>query len=170
MNLRARQLRVLAVVALAACPGPRTGQPPAAEAPPAAASPADSVMADAPGAPVPLEGPEWRLVALGGEPVAAGAERSPPGFRLVADGRKVQGNAGCNRMMGTYELDGASLKFGPLASTRMACPAMQTETKFLDALRATARYELAGSNLTLFGADAPVARLEATSPPSPASP
>ena len=157
----------LATAALAACPAPqRTDQPPAAaEAPapaPAAPAPADSSLA--------LEGTDWRLVALGGEPVAAGEGRTGPGFRLVADGRKIQGSAGCNRMMGTYELNAGSLKFGPIASTKMACPAMATESKFLAALDATTRYEIAGSNLTLFGGDAPVARLEATSAPSPARP
>ena len=151
-------LTALAVaVTLAACPGPRrTEQPPSAEAPaapPAAPAAADSSVA--------LEGTDWSLVALGGEPVAATEARARPGFQLVAEGRKIQGSAGCNRMMGTYELDGASLKFGPIASTKMACPAMETETKFLSALAATTRYEIAGSNLTLFGVDAPLARLEA---------
>ena len=158
-------LAVLAVAALAACPAPqRTDQPPGAAETPAAGEPAaDSPAAEAPAASgVTLEGTEWRLVALGGEPVAAGDNRSAPGFRLVADGRKVQGNAGCNRMMGSYQHDGGSLKFGPLASTKMACPAMETETRFLAALDAATRYELAGSNLTLFAGDTPVARLEAT--------
>jgi copper homeostasis protein (lipoprotein) len=158
-----------AILALGACPSPpRTDQPPAAAEAPVART--DSGLGAPAGSGVALEGTEWRLVALAGAPVPPGEGRSHPGFRLVADGRKVQGNAGCNRMMGTYELDGTSLRFGPLASTKMACPAMETETKFLEALRATTRYELAGSNLTLFGADAPVARLEATTPPSPASP
>lgn len=149
---------MLAAVAVAACPGPRRAeQPPFAEAPAADRAPA-------------LEGTDWRLVALGGEPVAADEGGSRPGFRLVADGRKIQGSAGCNRMMGAYEFGAGSLRFGPIASTKMACPAMATETKFLAALAATIRYEIAGSNLTLFGEDAPLARLEATSSPSPARP
>jgi heat shock protein HslJ len=158
-----RALGALAAALLAACPGPKPAdQPPAASA--------DSTPVAAPAEPSPaLEGPEWKLVELGGGPVAP-QERNQPGFRLVADGHKVQGSAGCNRMMGSYTLDGSSLKFGPIASTRMACPSMETETKFLAALNATTRYEVAGSNLTLYGGDAPVARLEATSSPSPAAP
>ena len=159
-------LAVLAMAALAACPGAAAHRSAAwrgRDARRGRAAPRTRPAAEAPASSgVTLEGTEWRLVALGGEPVAAGDNRSAPGFRLVADGRKVQGNAGCNRMMGSYELDGGSLKFGPLASTKMACPAMETETKFLAALDATTRYELAGSNLTLFAGDAPVARLEAT--------
>ena len=43
-------------------------------------------------------------------------------------------------MTGTYRLDGEKLKFGPLATTRMACPAMETETASRKALEATTRY------------------------------
>ena len=114
-----------------------------------------------------LEGTEWRLVDIGGQPSPAGADSMRhPGFTLLAEGRKVQGSAGCNRMTGTYQLDGQKLKFGPLATTRMACPAMQTETAFLKALEATTRYEVSGSSLTLYGADTAVARLEAAVTPS----
>jgi heat shock protein HslJ len=84
-----------------------------------------------------------------------------PGFHLAADGRKVQGFAGCNRIAGTYDLKGDTLKFGPLIATKMACPALTTEQAFLKALDATVRYEIGDSNLTLFGADGPVARLQA---------
>jgi heat shock protein HslJ len=138
-------------LALAACPGVGHKDQPAAADAPAAMPPADSGVTSSPGdSAVALEGTEWALIELGGQPVVAERERRP-GFRLVADGRKVQGNAGCNRMMGSYRADGASLKFGPLASNKMACPAMETETKFLSALGATTRYEIAGSTLTLFG-------------------
>jgi heat shock protein HslJ len=150
---------------LSACPSPRssgtadstgisaapdTSVPAAPEAPPAAAPAAA------------LEGTEWRLADIGGQPSAPAADSTRhPGFTLLARGRKVQGSAGCNRMTGTYQLDGLKLKFGPLATTRMACPAMQTETAFLKALAATTRYEVRGSSLTLYGADTAVARLEA---------
>jgi heat shock protein HslJ len=96
----------------------------------------------------------------------AGADSTRhPGFTLIAEGRKVQGSAGCNRMTGTYQLDGQKLKFGPLATTRMACLDMQTGTAFLKALEATTRYEVSGSSLTLYGADTAVARLEAVAKP-----
>ena len=153
---------------LAACPSPRSSGP-ADSAGASAAAPDTSAPAD-PEASAPaaaLEGTEWRLVDIGGQPSPAGADSTRhPGFTLLADGRKVQGSAGCNRMTGTYQLDGQKLKFGPLATTRMACPAMQTETAFLKALEATTRYEVNGSSLTLYGADTAVARLEAAAKPS----
>ena len=155
----------LIALMLAACPSPRASG--TADSPGASAAP-DSSAPVAPEAPAPtapaaaLEGTEWRLVDIGGQPAPAGADTTRhPGFTLLAEGRKIQGSAGCNRMSGTYQLDGEKLKFGPLATTRMACPAMQTETAFLKALEATTRYEVKGSSLTLFGADTAVARLEA---------
>jgi heat shock protein HslJ len=151
---------------LTACPSPRSS----GTADSAAMSAASDTSAPAPEAPAPaapaaaLEGTEWRLADIGGQPSPAGADSTrQPGFTLLADGRKVQGSAGCNRMTGTYQLDGQKLKFGPLATTRMACPAMETETAFLKALQATTRYEVRGSSLTLYGADTAVARLETAS-------
>ena len=157
----------LLALALAACPSPRaagTADSTGASAAPDTTAPA----APTPAAPAAaLEGTEWRLVDIGGQPAPAGADSMHhPGFTLLAEGRKVQGSAGCNRMTGTYQLDGEKLKFGPLATTRMACPAMETETAFLKALKQTTRYEVSGSSLTLYGADTAVARLEAAAKPS----
>lgn len=44
-----------------------------------------------------------------------------PEMRFTADGR-VSGTSGCNRFNGAVGINGDALKFGPLASTRMACP------------------------------------------------
>ncbi len=158
----------LLALTLAACPSPRA---PAAADSAGASAAADSLAPAAPESPAPatpaapLEGTEWRLVDIGGQPAPAGADStSHPGFTLLPDG-KVQGSAGCNRIRGSYKLDGEKLKFGPLATTRMACPAMETETAFLKALEATTRYQVSGSSLTLYGADTAVARLEAAAKP-----
>ena len=155
-------IALVALVVLVACPAPPRTEKPAAETP-SAAPPAASETPATPDSAAALEGTEWALAELDGQPVAAGEAGKRAGFHLVADGHKVQGNAGCNRMMGTYQLEGGSLKFGPLATTKMACPEMETEGKFLKAIGATTRYEIAGSKLTLFAGDTPVARLEAAS-------
>lgn len=158
--MRCIPLALLAMT-MAACPSPRAGTTAGGDS--TAAAMPDSA-AEPPAPPTPpaaLEGTAWRLVDIGGQPSPAGTDSSRhPGFTLLAEGHKVQGSAGCNRMMGTYELEGGKLKFGPLATTRMACPARETETAFLKALGATTRYELSGNSLTLFGRDTAVARLE----------
>lgn len=69
---------------------------------------------------------------------------------------KVAGDTGCNRFMGSYELDGQSLSFGPLAVTRRGCPPaiMDQERRFLGALERVAGWEVVGTGLLyLTGAD-----------------
>jgi heat shock protein HslJ len=41
----------------------------------------------------------------------------------------VTGFAGCNRFFGHYHFDGSAIRIGPLASTRMACPAEVMEAE-----------------------------------------
>jgi heat shock protein HslJ len=105
----------------------------------------------------------WVLIELGGKPVAAAATVEAPYLEL--EGGRVTGTGGCNRLTGTYETSGDTLRFGPLATSRMACEegVMRRETAFLAALAATTRFGLAGSSLVLLDADRALARLEASS-------
>lgn len=92
----------------------------------------------------------WNIVEIEETAVTADSLAPTPfiGFDL-AEGR-LYGNSGCNRMMGTFQLDSleaAGLTFGPIASTRMACPDMTTERNVLAALgKATAFYAAEGSD------------------------
>jgi heat shock protein HslJ len=65
--------------------------------------------------------------------------------------KDVSGFAGCNRFRGTYTFDGGALTFGPLATTRMACPPekMQTENKVLQILQAAKSAEASHKTLIL---------------------
>jgi heat shock protein HslJ len=80
-----------------------------------------------------LEGGVWLVEDVNGGGVIDDA-RLDASF---ADG-KVAGRSGCNRYNGGWQQDGATIKVGPLMSTRMACaPALMTlEQKFLAALEA----------------------------------
>ncbi len=61
----------------------------------------------------------------------------------TADGvRRASGFSGCNRYAGRYTVKNGLLGFGPLAGTRMACPASplgQLEKPYLDALAHVAK-------------------------------
>jgi heat shock protein HslJ len=47
---------------------------------------------------------------------------------------RVAGSGGCNRVMGSFEVDGDQLRFGRMGSTRMSCPdGMEQERRFLEA-------------------------------------
>lgn len=96
------------------------------------------------------EGAEWRLVRLAAGPVAAGDAQRAPSLTLEAEGARAFGSGGCNRFSGGYTREGQSLRFTPLASTRMACPDMETESAYFAALDATRGWRLAaGGGLEL---------------------
>jgi heat shock protein HslJ len=68
---------------------------------------------------------------------------------------QVTGNAGCNRYTGSVAIDGQSISFGPLATTRMACPEAVDvqERRVLDALARTSRYAFESGDLILLLSD-----------------
>lgn len=97
---------------------------------------------------VSLEGEPWVLTGFG---AGAGVELSD----VLVDARfqagQVSGSSGCNTYAGTYESSGDALTFGPLATTRMACPppASDVETAYLAALSMTTSYAIRDAVLSL---------------------
>jgi heat shock protein HslJ len=77
---------------------------------------------------------EWNITEVGGQKVST--DRMPfIGFDVAQ--KRIYGNSGCNRMMGSFEADSlkpGALKFGQIGSTRMMCPDMKTEQMVLGAL------------------------------------
>jgi heat shock protein HslJ len=103
-----------------------------------------------------LDGKTWALTSY----ASGGAMQQVPAEVLadatfVADESNVSGSAGCNRFTGGYRADGASLTFGALATTQMACvgPANDVEAAYLANLAATRTYTATGDALTMFGAN-----------------
>lgn len=171
---------LLAILTLAACskaPPPdegarADGSESAATESPSVAPPgdADSPAPPPPGDPDPgaasaptVENTHWRLVEVAGQAVAAPAERPEPHIVLFGDEKQAQGFGGCNRMRGAYESDGENLKFGPLASTKMACDYPgNPEDAFMRALAITRRARVVDDQLELYDeAGALLAKLEA---------
>lgn len=98
-----------------------------------------------------LEGGPWLVEDLNGG-------GSPAGVRIDAtfepgdqNTSMVSGASGCNRFHGDWTQAGATIKFGPLAGTMMACePAkMDTERKFLQTMEAvtTVSFDATGAAL-----------------------
>jgi heat shock protein HslJ len=112
---------------------------------------------------VPLEGTYWRLVVLGNEPVAAAEKRREAHFILHLADKRVSGSGGCNRLAGSYKLEGDRLTFGKIAATMMACPqGMETERNFLAALQKVSKPRIARQQLELLDSSGSVvARFEA---------
>lgn len=108
-----------------------------------------------PFAALPLEGVDWQAVRVGDRAVAAEARQGPraPGLRFDAGTKRFGGSGGCNRLAGTYALNGSSLRLEGAAATKMACPDLEAEQAFVRALEATARHRVLGGMLELYDAE-----------------
>lgn len=112
----------------------------------------EAVAVEAPTTPAAsLRNTRWVLRMLQRQPVAVPA--SGEAYLLLrSNEQQAEGNGGCNRFRGSFELpaDG-QLKFGPLMSTKMACPDLPTESGFMSALQSARTYQISGDTLRLFG-------------------
>lgn len=111
----------------------------------------------------PLRGTYWKLVRLGEMAVQVTERQREPHLILADYETRISGSGGCNRVTGSFELDGDRLRLGRMASTRMACPdGMQQEQQFLQSLQKVERYRISGSHLELLDTGgALLARFEA---------
>ena len=98
-----------------------------------------------------LEDTQWTLIELQGAAVHPGPKEAF--LQLDAASHRMSGSGGCNRVMGSYEIKGDQLKFGPTAGTRMACAqGMETEDAFLQMLSLVSTWKIVSGKLELFDA------------------
>jgi heat shock protein HslJ len=96
-----------------------------------------------------LTGTEWLLTDMPGTTVVLTSKAS---FSVLENGRAA-GNGSCNRFAGSVEINGSKIKFGSVASTRMACgddALTAQEAQFLKFLSAANRFEMSDPFLLLF--------------------
>ncbi len=91
----------------------------------------------------------WRVTAINGEP------NSNEGIQFVFDlpEKKIHGNAGCNIVNGEISIDpdvANSVQFSNMATTRMMCPDIATETAVLVALEETEKAFAKSDNTVTF--------------------
>lgn len=105
---------------------------------------------------LPLRGTSWRLQSLEREdgPAPAPTSGRPVELLFDPDSDRVSGSGGCNRLMGGFELNGAKLRFSPLASTKMACPPalMDFEMRMFQALEQVRGWQIEAETLALLDA------------------
>lgn len=102
----------------------------------------------------------WQVTALGDAELVE-PERLTLNF--LGQGR-VAGSGGCNRLVGSFNLTGEGVQFGPMGSTLMACPEplMEQERTMLDALEQVNRFDINEDGmLTLIGGSNGAVLLEA---------
>jgi putative lipoprotein len=113
-----------------------------------------------------LRGTHWKLTELNGERTVTQEGENGAHLLLDASENRFSGSTGCNRMTGTFVLEGNSLHFGAAATTMMACPEplMKQEQAVTTALGAVTGYRISGRTLELLAGDKTVARFKAAKP------
>lgn len=94
----------------------------------------------------------WVAESVAGKPV-----EPPRAITLVFGQGQAGGSSGCNSYSGGVTVKNESIKFGPLASTKMAClepGKMEQESAYTGLLRNAVRFERPNPNtLTIVAAD-----------------
>jgi heat shock protein HslJ len=99
-----------------------------------------------------LVGSIWQLISFG--PVGATNPvigNAPITLKFERDGQ-AGGHGGCNSYGGTYTLQNASLQFGEITSTLIACADQaitEQEQQYLEALRTASRFTIEGDTLKI---------------------
>ncbi len=77
-------------------------------------------------------------------------------LRFSTDPNTVSGRAACNMFTAGYNLGENSITFDQVASTKMMCPDINTETAFFSALRKVTSYRLQDGNLIFLENEKPL--------------
>ena len=86
---------------------------------------------------------EWNIIEVNGSKITPGESKSLPFIAFDTATGRVSGNSGCNRMMGSFDVNAkpGSLELTGMASTRMMCPDMTTENNVLNAFAQVKGYK-----------------------------
>jgi heat shock protein HslJ len=100
---------------------------------------------------VELQGSQWVLAELEGEPVTPVGERGAGFLRFEGNSDRFAASAGCNSMGGKWTVDGETLTFSQVVSTLMACqePLMTRERQLSEALSGTTTFRSREGRLEL---------------------
>ncbi|MFV9671648.1 MAG: META domain-containing protein [Acidimicrobiia bacterium] len=108
----------------------------------------------------------WQLTGIAGSDGTMGAPVAATAPTLAFEDDRAAGNASCNQYFGSYNLDGSSITFGPLASTEMFCAdpgVMDQEAAYLGALQSVDAWTIDGETMTLSSGGAPLLEYAAIS-------
>lgn len=98
-----------------------------------------------------LYGKEWHLLSLNGKPIQYDTTFPKQAYMMFNNDKKsVSGNLGCNGFGGNIVYSGNNgIAISDIVSTQMACPNLDIENDFSDALRSAASYSIAQHMLSL---------------------
>ena len=91
---------------------------------------------------------EWVVVKIEKEKITTEAEKVP--WIKLSEGR-ISGFSGCNRLMGSYSLEGKMLTFSQLGGTKMFCfDTQELEDRFMKTVAKTNFWKYKRGKLCLF--------------------
>lgn len=91
----------------------------------------------------------WRLVEVQGQTVDTTKMMRPAEFTFDKTEQRISGSAGCNNIFGKFTVSADKLTFAPLAATKMACPDMNVEGRFLEAVQKVNNWKVTEGFLVL---------------------
>jgi heat shock protein HslJ len=118
----------------------------------------------------PLEGTRWAVTHLtrgpsptaSADPASSVSARPAPAdaYLQFADG-KLTGSDGCNSLFGDATITGSQITFGPIGTTKKACPAMSGTDELRAVLTGAVGWHIDDDVLTLINADGAGLQLQA---------
>ena len=108
-----------------------------------------------------LFGRKWKLIDVNGVAVKTGK----PYIEFDAQSNRFSGDGGCNRISGSFKVDGPNIKFSQGVSTQMACidnEVQKMETDFFRGLTEVTSFQLLGDTLRLSKDNQPLLTFKAT--------
>jgi copper homeostasis protein (lipoprotein) len=111
----------------------------------------------------PLRNTYWKLVRLSEAPVQVAERQREPHLIFASSEPRLSGSGGCNRVTGSFGVDGDKLRLRGMGGTMMACPTgMAQEQRILRSFEKVERYRIRGSHLEMLdAARVVIARFEA---------
>lgn len=98
---------------------------------------------------LPLLKGEWNITSMRRQPRVEAESLTNATLTINGDS-SFEGNTGCNRYSGKFNLKGTGIRFGTVASTKMACSNMDQEAAFLRLLQQTiSNYSVTNDSLLL---------------------
>jgi heat shock protein HslJ len=99
--------------------------------------------------PAALEGVSWILTQM--TTVGGQTQIVDVGVSAEFDGSTISGNSGCNQYHASYEAQGSSISFGPIAGTMKLCGESEnsTETRYLQLLNDVGSFRISGRSMSM---------------------
>ncbi|MHA3050873.1 META domain-containing protein [Acinetobacter sp. ANC 4640] len=93
----------------------------------------------------------WQVTHIQGHALSADELAHRPSLSFDANSQQVRGSDGCNRIFGSYQLQGNNLRLSPLASTKMMC---------INNMQISDQFHLALAKVTSFSVEKQILKLK----------